>query len=78
MYRAINNALLARIVVDVHRHAAERRDFGGQLVQARVVLALALVGFGHFFLSFLAFVSCRRVCGVGYAVCAGREGGLVA
>lgn len=37
----------ARVVVDVDGDAAQGRDFGRQLVEARVVLALALVGFGH-------------------------------
>ena len=46
-YRRVDNALLPRIVVDVNGHASQRRDLGRQLVQARVVLALALVRFGH-------------------------------
>ena len=40
--------LVARIVVDVDGHAAQRRDLVGQLVQTGVVLALALVRLGHF------------------------------
>lgn len=39
--------MLARIVKDIDGHAAQGRDFGCQLVEAGIVLALALVGFGH-------------------------------
>jgi hypothetical protein len=39
MYRRINNALVARIVVDVDCDAAEGRDFGGEFVEAGVVLS---------------------------------------
>lgn len=44
----INDILRAGIVVNVNGHAAQGRDFGGELIEAGVVLPLALVGFGHF------------------------------
>lgn len=40
-YGVVQHPLVARVVVDVDRHAAQGRDFGGQLVQARVVLPVA-------------------------------------
>jgi hypothetical protein len=46
-YGAVDNVLVARIVVDVYRYATERRDLRGQLIQSRVVLLLALVGLRH-------------------------------
>lgn len=46
-YRVVNDILGSRIVVNVDGHAAQGRDFGGELVEARVVLALPFVGFGH-------------------------------
>jgi hypothetical protein len=39
--------MVPRIVVNVDGHAAEGRDFGRELVEARIVLALALVGVAH-------------------------------
>jgi hypothetical protein len=38
-YSTVNNMLIARVVVDVYRHAAQRGDFGGEFVEARVVLS---------------------------------------
>jgi hypothetical protein len=38
-YSRINDMLVACVVVDVDCDAAQRRDFGGQLVEARVVLS---------------------------------------
>ena len=35
-------------IVDVDGYAAEGGDLGGELVEAGIVLAFALVGFGHF------------------------------
>lgn len=46
-YGIVNDILGARIVVNVNGDAAQGRDLGRQLVEARVVLALAFVGFGH-------------------------------
>lgn len=46
-YSRIYELLVPCIVVDVDGHAAQCRHFGRQVVQARVVLALALVGLGH-------------------------------
>jgi hypothetical protein len=46
-YRIVNNFLRSRIVVDVHCDAAQGSDFCRELGEARVVLALALVGVGH-------------------------------
>lgn len=42
-HRIVNDVLGPRIVVNVYGDAAQGRDLGGQLVEARVVLALALV-----------------------------------
>lgn len=46
-YRIVDDVLGACVVVNVHRDASQRRDLGGQLLQARVVLALSLVCFRH-------------------------------
>lgn len=43
----VDDVLCPRIVVNVDRHASEGRHLCGQLIQAGVVLAFALVGFGH-------------------------------
>lgn len=43
-YGIVDDILGSRVVVDVYGDAPESTDFAGQLVQARVVLALALVG----------------------------------
>lgn len=37
-YGAVDDLLVPRVVVDVHRHAAQRGDFRCELVEARVVL----------------------------------------
>jgi hypothetical protein len=39
MYRGVDNALVARIVVNVDCDAAQGRDFGGEFVEAGVVLS---------------------------------------
>ena len=44
----VNDILRASVVVDVDSHAAEGRDFGGELVEASIVLAFALVSLRHF------------------------------
>jgi hypothetical protein len=46
-YGVVDDILGASIVVDVDGDATECRDLGMELVEAGVVLALALVGFGH-------------------------------
>ena len=38
-YSIINNMLIPCIIVNINRHAAQRRDFGGEFVEARVVLS---------------------------------------
>lgn len=47
-YRVVDYVLRPRIVVYVYRHAAQRRYLCRELLQPRVILALALVGLGHF------------------------------
>lgn len=37
-YRVVQHSLVARVVVDVDRDAAQGRDLGGELVEAGVVL----------------------------------------
>lgn len=44
---AVDDMLVACIVVDVDCYATQRRDFACQLVEARVVLLFALVGLRH-------------------------------
>jgi len=46
-YRRIDDGLVPRIVVDVNCDAPQCAHFGRELVEARVILAFALVGFGH-------------------------------
>ena len=46
-YRAIDDFLIPRIVVDVDCDSTQGSDFTGELVELSVVLAFALVGFGH-------------------------------
>lgn len=46
-YRVVDDVLRPRVVVYVDCHAAERGYFCRQLLEPGVVLALALVGFGH-------------------------------
>ena len=46
-YRIVNNILRPRIIVDINCDAAQGSDFRGELREARVVLALALVGVRH-------------------------------
>lgn len=46
-YGVVNDLVRPSIVVDVDGDAAESGDLAGELVQTSVVLALALVGFGH-------------------------------
>jgi hypothetical protein len=46
-YGVVDDLMAASIVVDVNGHAAKGRDLGGQLVEAGVVLPLALVCLGH-------------------------------
>jgi len=46
-YIRVDDFCVARIVVDVDCYAAEGGDFGGEVVEAGVVLAFAFVGFGH-------------------------------
>lgn len=46
-YRAIDDFLIPRIVVDVDRDSAQGGDFAGELVELSVVLAFAFVGLGH-------------------------------
>ncbi len=46
-YRVVNDILRPCIVVDVHCNAAQGSDFGRELRQARVVLALALICVRH-------------------------------
>jgi hypothetical protein len=43
MYRGVNDALVARIVVDVDCDAAEGGDFGSEFVEAGVVLSRSRV-----------------------------------
>lgn len=46
-YSIIDDILSPRIIVNVNGDAAQGRDFSGELVQARVVLAFAFICFGH-------------------------------
>lgn len=46
-YGVVDDVLRAGVVVDVHGDAAQGCHLGRKLVQARVVLALALVCLGH-------------------------------
>lgn len=46
-YGVVDDILSPRVVVDVDGDATQGGHLGRQLVQARVVLALALVGLGH-------------------------------
>ena len=46
-YRAVDDMLVARIIVDVYRHAPQRRYFGGEFVKTGIVLLFALVGLRH-------------------------------
>lgn len=47
-YAGVDELMVAGVVIDVDCYAAEGGDFGGELVEAGVVLAFAFVGFGHF------------------------------
>ena len=38
-YAVVNDILAPRIIVDVDCHAAQGRDFGGEFIETRVVLA---------------------------------------
>lgn len=62
-YRVVQHPLVARVVVNVDRHAAQGRDFGGQLVQARVVLPVArarvLASGSHSLQALHIFALCR-------------------
>jgi hypothetical protein len=46
-YCAVDDMLIACVVIDVYCDASKCRDFRGQLIQSRVVLLLALVGLRH-------------------------------
>jgi hypothetical protein len=46
-YSAVDDVLISRIIVDIYGYAAEGGDFGGEFVEARVVLLFALVGLRH-------------------------------
>lgn len=46
-YCRVYRLVVARVTVDVDGYAAEGRHLGGELVKARIVLALTFVGFGH-------------------------------
>jgi len=46
-YSIVNNILRSRIVVDIDCDAAQGSYFGRELGEARVVLALALIGVRH-------------------------------
>lgn len=46
-YCVINDILRTGIIVDVDSDASQGRDFSGEFVEARIILSLALVGFGH-------------------------------
>lgn len=46
-YGVVDDILSSRVVVNIDGHAAQGRHLGRQLIEARVVLALALVCFGH-------------------------------
>jgi hypothetical protein len=46
-YSIINNILRSRIVVDIDCDATQGSDFRRELGEARVVLALALIGVRH-------------------------------
>lgn len=46
-YGVVDDVLRPRIIVDVDGDATQGGHLGRQLVQPRVVLALALVGFRH-------------------------------
>jgi hypothetical protein len=46
-YGVVDDILGASVVVYVNGDAAQGGDLGGKLIKASVVLALALVGFGH-------------------------------
>lgn len=46
-YSVVDDILSTSIIVYVDGDAAQGGDFGGELIQTSVVLALALVGFGH-------------------------------
>jgi len=67
-YRAINDMLVARIIVDVYRYAPQRRHFGGEFIEAGIVLLFALVGLRHCCGLFGApgLRSCREGCVPGY------------
>lgn len=46
-YGVVDDVLGAGVIVDVDGDAAQGGDFGGELFQTSVVLALALVCLGH-------------------------------
>lgn len=46
-YCAVDDMLIACVIINVYSDATECRDFRGQLIQSRVVLLLALVGLRH-------------------------------
>jgi len=46
-YRAIDDFLIPRIVVDVDCDSAQGGDFSGELVELSIVLTFTFVGFGH-------------------------------
>lgn len=46
-YGVVDDILGAGVIVDVDCDAAQGGDFGGELFQTSVVLALALVCLGH-------------------------------
>lgn len=43
-YSTINNMLIARTIIDIYRYATQRRHFGCEFIEARVVLLFAFVG----------------------------------
>jgi len=43
-YAVVDDMLIARVVVDVYRDAAEGGYFGGELGEARVVLSVGVAG----------------------------------
>lgn len=46
-YGTVDDMLIPSIIVDVYRYAAQSGYLGGEFVEARIVLLLALVGLRH-------------------------------
>lgn len=67
-YRAVDDMLIARIIIDVYRYPPQRRYFRGEFIKTGIVLLFALVGLRHCCgllgapgLSFVVFWGLRRL-----------------